>query len=160
MNLEESLAFLAAHQPMEDDPSEEKLSQLNEAVAFFFENPDELCIPLFLNLFGKWDDLETYDSIQWLLRKFPAAVVRPHLKQALSSPFDQVRLWSLDLARYFADESLLPYLAKALKEEEPLIRIIAAAVLESIASPAARKMAKQLLLTETEDDVREILESI
>lgn len=160
MNAEEHLEFLAAHQPMEDHPDEDVMNRFLQAISFFQKNPDEACIPLFLNCFANWDDLEVFDSVQMLLRRFPASLVRPHLKQALESPNEAVRQWSLDVTRYFVDDSFLPYLQEAFEEEDSIIRMTAAAVLEVLGTPDARKLAKRLLLTEKEDDVLEILEAV
>ena len=160
MNAETHLEFLAAHQPMEDQPGEEVMNRYQQAIRFFYENPNEACIPLFLNSFANWDDLLTFDSVQMVLRRFPASLVRPHLKQALESPSPAVRQWTLDVARYFVDDSFLPYLEESFSEEEPIIRMTAAATLEVLGTPGAKELAKRLLLTEKSDDVLEILEAI
>ena len=47
----EAFSFLESHQPM---PSDEKLTEIEikkyeEVRTFFINNPDEQCVPLFLN---------------------------------------------------------------------------------------------------------------
>ncbi len=66
MNKVEALSFLKAHQPLPDDDllKEEEIQKYNEVREYFINNPDEDCIPLFLNLFGGKDGLGVYELVE------------------------------------------------------------------------------------------------
>jgi len=55
MNKFEAIEFLKHHQPLPDDNelTKEIIDNYDEVRKFFKSNPDEICIPLFLNSFLK-----------------------------------------------------------------------------------------------------------
>ena len=160
MKQNEYLEFLRQNQPMPDNPTPELLARYREATNFFYENPDPLCIPLFLHSFGNWEDLTIYESVQSVLRLFPAEKVVAHLPAGLTSPNGSVRSWCADTAILFPDPSLVAYIKDLLKDPAVEIRLPAAAAMEKINSPSAREAAAQCLKDERDEDVKEILESI
>jgi len=160
MQIREHLQFLKDHQPMPDEPDAEIMARYDAALDFFYRHPDPACIPLFLNSFGEWDDFTIYERVQYMLSRFPNATVVPHLLQAMASPHRGVRLWTADTACRFPDDALVPALTRLMKESGLDMRLVAAAALERIDSPAAQAAAASLLEQETEEEVREILAGI
>ncbi len=160
MNAESLLQFLEDHQPMEDHPPAQVLKRYREATAWFFEHPNQACIPLFLHSFGHWEDPSLFESVQAVLRRFPKEQVQPHLLSGLASPHHAVRLWCSDTARLFPHNNLLPALSLLIEDEEVMMRLTVAAALEAIGSGGAREVAARALERETDEQVREILLSV
>jgi hypothetical protein len=65
MNKEKAIEFLKKHQPMPDDDSlsTELINEYDMVRKYFLMNPDEECIPLFLNSYGKIDGYGVYKLI-------------------------------------------------------------------------------------------------
>ena len=160
MRPDEMLDFLKDHQPLPDHPPTRIMDRFKEILCFFYENPDEACIPLLLQAFSEWDDLTLYESVQSVIRKFPKGAVLPHLKAALMSPHYSVRLWCADTASHFPDRTLVPFLAKALEERSAEMRMASAVALEKIGDPSAAKAAAKALAGESDKEVREVLSAI
>ena len=50
----EAISFLKEHQPMPSDVElkEDEIQMYEQVVRYFIDNPNERCVPLFLNSFG------------------------------------------------------------------------------------------------------------
>lgn len=160
MNLSEALTFLAQNQPMPDDPPDDLFKVYREITEYLFNNPDPSCIPFLIGSFGRWDDWTVYDSVQSVLRKFPAKQVVPHLKAGLESDFENVRMWSGDSARYFPHPLLVEPLAQLMQNESAEVRLMASAALEMIEIPEVVRLAREQLPLETDEDVIDVLQQI
>ena len=157
---EELLQFLRQHQPMPDHPSPSEWEQFKKATLYFYSNPAEECIPLFLNAFGNWKDYEICESVQATLSQFPTKTILPYLKEALKSRQFAVKLWSADTARFFPHDSLVPHLEKLLNSTSIEVRLCVAAALEACGSKKARAVAINRLKYERDEDVIDILQSV
>lgn len=160
MNIHEARAFLADNQPLPQHPNESQLDRFKQVITFLIAQPDEACIPLLLGVFGDWEDLTLYDSVQSILRQFPAEVILPHLVNALNNEDETVATWCADTARYFPHVVLLPTLERLLASNNTYTRLVAAAAIERIGGSQATALAAAALFSEKDEDVREILEAI
>ena len=82
----EALSFLKAHQPMpsDDDAKEEEIDVYIEVIDFFLNNPDEQCIPLFLNSFGR--GFGVYQTIEEVIMMYDKEIVLPYILNAFNNP--------------------------------------------------------------------------
>ena len=157
----DAIQFLEEHQPMPDNPPGPLMEGFLATTRHFYDNPDPACIPLYLNALGEWDDyLSLYESIRTIILRFPKHVVLPHLKLGLEARNKPTRLWCADFACYLPDESMIPRLRRMLKEEDPAMRMVAAAALECIGTSAVCEVAEEALLGEDDPTVRAILNAI
>ncbi|CAM2065596.1 HEAT repeat domain-containing protein [Sulfidibacter corallicola] len=160
MQAHEALAFLRTRQPMPDRPSEADWHLYRATTDHFYDHPDEACIPLYLNSFGDWEDLTVYESVQAVIRRFPAETVWPHLEAALCSEHPAVRLWAADTARLIPHPRLIPFLRPLLKEEGSQMRLVAATALEAVGPLFVRSIASDALEDEHDAMVRDVLSDI
>jgi hypothetical protein len=135
MTREEALEFLRSHQPMppESEISDELVSRYNEVRQHFVDNPDPLCIPLFLGSFGEGSGLGVYQLCDEVFAQYSRVDVVPHILSALQSPHRSVRAWSAEWAVGFpARELIAPLEAMLNSEEDHLARLAVISALESI----------------------------
>lgn len=131
----EAFSFLEEHQPM---PSDEKLTEVEikkyeEVRTFFINNPDEQCIPLFLNSFGGKDGLGTYQMVEDVIVMYKKEIVLPHILHALKNPYGGVQYWCIQIASDFPDESLLSPLSAFLQSEDQDIKAVAITAIAQLA---------------------------
>lgn len=112
----EAIYFLKKHQPMpkDDELKEEEIQKYEEVRKFFIDNPDECCIPLFLNSFGGKDGLGLYQMIEDVILMYDVEKVLPYVIQSLDSPYDGVKYWVSQIASNFPDDSLFDPLSNLL----------------------------------------------
>jgi hypothetical protein len=127
MIAEDHLKFLSAHQPL---PATTKLTQTeldayDAARLFFLYNPDNRCIPLFLNSFGDGDACGLYQLIPDVLAMHDKSFVLPHLKTALGAKSDSIKYWSAQVVVSFPSVELLPELFAMFTHAEPDLRTAA-----------------------------------
>ena len=115
------LDFLRKNQPLpsDDDISEEELTIYHEAIMFFKENPNKLCIPLFLNSFGYQSGFGLYQLVDEVLCQYEMDDVLEHLISALSNEKGSVQMWAANLATDYPSVSLLPHMERLLNIETP-----------------------------------------
>lgn len=65
----EAISFLEEHQsmPKDDELKESEIKKYEEVRKYFLDNPDEQCIPLFLNSFGGKDGFGVYQMVEEVL---------------------------------------------------------------------------------------------
>lgn len=133
---EEALSFLMEHQPMLSDKevTEEEIKKYEEVRIFFINNPDEQCIPLFLNSFGGKDGLGTYQMIEEVIVMYNKKIVLPYILHAFNSSYEGVKYWCIQIASNFPDESLLPPLINFLQSEDQDIKVAAITTMAQFAS--------------------------
>ena len=73
---------------------------------FFITNPDERCVDLLLNSFGKGDAHGVYQLVEDAILAFPDEVVVPALEGSLRNPAGSVRYWSAQIAANYPREEL------------------------------------------------------
>jgi len=103
MTTEEALRFLEQNQPMPSDAriTQEECDLYLESLCHFEKNPDERCIPLFINSVGVDTGLGMYEKIGDVLLAQDRSAVISALKSALSSSNESVKYrccwWAADL---------------------------------------------------------------
>jgi hypothetical protein len=160
METSEALEFLARHQPMPDD---EHLDQTTmdtyEAVRkHFLEHYDERCVPLFLGSFGEGSGWGVYQLVEDVLREYPRDLVRKALDDCLQSPHSGVRKWCLQIAMEYEDPALLRHFRRMLSSDDVDERIWSAYNIDLVGTVDDRPLVEEALRSETDADVREILE--
>ncbi len=171
MTKQEALDFLQKYQPMpkDEDLSEELINRYEEVRLYFESNPDEQCIPLFLNSFGDKDGFGVYQMVESVMLQYSSEQVLPHILKALNSPCEGVRYWSIQIASNYPSEVLFKPLIELLAEEDEDIKsavIIALAQLalnDICVDEIIRILKEEIDKMEDEDSrdfVREILEDI
>jgi hypothetical protein len=109
MTKQYALQFLRSHQPMppDDEWTEELAQQYDQVRHYFIENPDPVCIPLFLHSFGNRSGWGIYQLVDEVFQRYEPAEVIPYLKGALRSEHESVRYWTAQICLAFADERLI-----------------------------------------------------
>ena len=151
----EAFSFLESHQPM---PSDEKLTEIEikkyeEVRTFFINNPDEQCVPLFLNSFGGKDGLGIYQMVEDVITMYKKEIVLPHILQALKNPYEGVQYWCIQIASNFPDESLLAPVSAFLQSEDQDIK---AAAITAIAQLALNHIKAYEVLEILQKEIKEI----
>lgn len=113
-----ALVWLAQHQRLPEDSSQDVIDGLNEVRKHFIEHPDPRCIPLLLGVFEDhmgWGIFQVCDAV---LRKYSQKQLTPHLKDALRSDSRGVRWWATHWALDFEAPELVPELEMILNSPE------------------------------------------
>lgn len=159
MTNEYGLNFLKQHQPMKST----KLVD-NEVVAIyenvrthFINNPDERCIPLFLNSFGEGDAHGVYQLVGEVMQVHPRNLVVLNLKESLQSRHASVRYWSAQIAADYPDASLVEQLIILVSDDDIDIRTAAVIALAEIPDARVIETLGELLSREPDEVLREIL---
>ena len=120
----EAISFLQEHQPMPKDNelSDEIINKYDEVRDYFINNPDNQCVPLFLNSFGGKDGLGVYQMVEFVITMYDKKEVLPHVLNALHSPYDGVRYWATQIASNYPDETLFELLCNLLSEADDDIK--------------------------------------
>ncbi|MFD0048011.1 HEAT repeat domain-containing protein [Actinomycetes bacterium NPDC127524] len=161
MNVNEAVSFLKGYQPMPSDEDlvtqGEVLKKYEEVRLFFLNNPDPVCIPLFLHSFGEGDGLGVYQLVEENLVLFSKDEVLPHLISALGSPFKSVRYWCSQISEFFPDLQLISLLLKIAESDGFDSRYASIVALSQISNPVVKE--KLLIIKENEKD-EELIELI
>jgi hypothetical protein len=87
MDLVTAVAFLKQYQPLPDDEALNELPDVmntyDETRKYFLENPDPVCIRLFLHSFGEGSGYGMYQLIEDVISKFEPELVVPQLVNVL-----------------------------------------------------------------------------
>jgi HEAT repeat protein len=117
METEEALNFLAQHKNVSQNASQRVIDMYDEVRKHFESNPDERCIPLFLESFGDhmgWGIFQLCDDV---FNKYPVERIVPHLKRCLKSPNKGTRWWAAHWAMEFNNPDLTEELIDISKSE-------------------------------------------
>ncbi len=131
----EAVAFLQRHQPMsgKEQVDGKCMEKYEEVRRFFIENPDEECIPLFLNSFGGKDGLGVYQLVEDVLLMYNTETVLPYLLQSLNSSNDSIKYWSIQIASNFPDSRLFTPFSKLLQHQDEDIKVAVIIALAQLA---------------------------
>lgn len=151
----EAVSFLREHQPMPQDQElkEEEIKKYEEVRTFFIKNPDEQCIPLFLNSFGGKDGLGVYQMVEDVLVMYDKRIVLPYILHAFRSSYGSVQYWCIQIASNFPDESLFLPLVHFLQSED--LDIKAAAII-AIAQLALNHIKGYEILNILKEELKKI----
>lgn len=108
--------------PCDDVLTEEEINEYDEVRKYYVNNPNEICIPLFLNSFGGKDGMGVYQMVEDIFMMYSSEKVIPHIIQALNSPYDSIKYWAIQIASNFPDICLFNNVEKCLKSEDSDIR--------------------------------------
>jgi HEAT repeat protein len=162
MNTDEALAFLKGHQPLPatDEISEALLRRFDEVCAFFAENPDERCVGLLLNAFGRGDGHGVYQMVEDTILKQDRNVVISALQQSLANRSGSVRFWSAQIAALFPSPLLIVPLVQVLAEGDDDERMAAVMGLEGIRSPEVVAALERALRSERDPEVQGLIHEL
>ena len=159
-----AIAFLEQHQPMPDDTVLNELPDVmtayDEARKYFLENPDPICIRLFLNSFGSGSGYGMYQIIEDVLWKFAHEIVIPQLVDALEFGAQSTIFWNAQICASYPDIRLLPALAKILNHEDSDERWAAIMALETIGGSEVFNLLLQRLLFEKDNEIIDYLQEV
>lgn len=159
MNFDLALEFLKNHQPLPNDReiSQEIIAKYDEVRKWFLANPNETCIPLFLNSFGGRDGFGVYPLICNVVVCYKKEVVIPHLLKCLSSENKYIQYWNCQIAVNFSSPSLIKPLSKLLNSDDSDIRFMSITALYHIGGDEVKQLLQDRLKVEEEEDVKEVL---
>ncbi len=143
--------------PPTSQASDQLIDQLNQVRKFFLENPDQRCVPLFLNCFGDGDAHGVYQLIENVIRPYPKMIVVPALASALKSRLGSVRYWCAQIAADHPHQSLEEPLIELLKQGTHDERYAAASALEILKTPRSRTALQEALEIENDVELREVI---
>lgn len=151
----EAISFLQEHQPMPKDNelNDVIIDKYDEVRKFFMNNPDDQCIPLFLNSFGGKNGLGVYQMVEIVILMYDKEAVLPHILNSLHSPYDGVRYWSTQIASNFPDEKLHESLCDLLLEEDDDIK---AAAITALAQLALSNINVNKVIKVLEDEINKL----
>ena len=160
MTADEALEFLRAHQPLpaSDVIDENLLRRFDDVCQYFASYPDIRSIPLILNSFGEGDGHGVYQLVADTLLAHPEDVVVAGLLESLRSPSESIRLWSAMFSANYSRPELVAPLADILRQDCADNRMFAAIALRVIGTPKALKELQIALGTETEADIKEVIQ--
>lgn len=163
----EAITFLVEHQPMPcDEDLGEEIKMYEEVRQFFLGNPDEQCIPLFLNSFGGKDGLGVYQMVEDVILMYDKKVVLPHVLDGLRSVYEGVKYWCIQIASDFPDESLYEPLSEILESDDDedikmaTITSLAQLPLNGIKNDEVIELLRCEMETSGDDDIRDFIEEI
>jgi hypothetical protein len=120
MNNEIALNFLRSHKNMPIDSSQSDISMFDDVRKHFIQNPDECCIPLFLETFGDhmgWGLFQLCDDV---FNKYSNETITPHLKKHLKSKNKGTRWWATHWAFEFCTPDLTDELIEITESKEDI----------------------------------------
>lgn len=155
----EAISFLQEHQPMPKDNELNNviINKYDEVRDFFINNPDNQCIPLFLNSFGGKDGLGVYQMVEFVISMYDKKEVLPHVLHTLHSPYDGVKYWTVQIAMNYPDETLFEPLCNLLSEEDDDIK---AATITALAQLALNDISVSMVIKVLEDEIKEFAEEV
>lgn len=161
-NKEEAIDFLKAHQPLPPDKelSEEEISDFDTARKIFLNDPDPVCVPLFLQSFGDGDGLGVYPLIGDVILSVDREQIIPHLTTALRSSQRGVAYWSAQIAARTPDSRLVAPLKDLLMVGDRDSRYVAITALEQIGGAVVRRVLESHLATEGDDELRALVDEV
>ncbi len=159
MDKEKALSFLKENQPMPNDRNldENLISMYDEVRKYFLDNPDEECLPLFLNSFGEYDGMGVYQLVEDVILKFQHDDVVKNLLEALKSKYSGVKYWCVQICESFPDEKLIDPLRGLLSDPNQDIKIAVITSLVQIQDNKVVCILKNQLNFEKDEEVKNFL---
>lgn len=151
----EALSFLEEHQPMPKDEElkKEEIEKYEEVRKFFLNNPDEKCIPLFLNSFGGKDGFGIYQMVEDVITKFSKTAILPHALNALKNKSNNVKYWCVQLISNYPDRRFFNPLVEVLELEDEDIKV---ATITALAQLALNNLCVNEVIKVLEDEIERI----
>lgn len=151
----EALSFLKEHQPMPNDDKlkENEIRKYEEVRDYFINNPDEQCVPLFLNSFGGKDGLGVYQMVEDVISMYDSEIVLPHILKAFDSEYEGVKYWGIQISSNFPSECLFNPLVNLLKSEDEDIKL---ETITAIAQLALNNIKKEEVIDILEKECKRI----
>lgn len=120
MTKDEALYFLKSHQPMPGDEnlSSELIGVYEEVRVFLKNNPDNRCIPLFLNSFGGKAGYGVYQMVDEVICMYDKDIVLPYIMDAIQVDNVNIQYHAIEFAADFPDKRLYPLLSKSLNNAD------------------------------------------
>jgi hypothetical protein len=140
--------------------STELISEYDDVRKFFIHNPDERCIPLFLNSFGDGSGFGVYQLVEDVIKQFDKTIVLPYLLDAIKSDYNSIRYWCIEIAGIFPDNSLIPDLKKNLYDSSVDIRTASMIALSQIKCDETIEILREALKQESDNDVLDMMKEI
>ena len=162
MTKDQALAFLTQYQPLPDDGKELEniLEEFNEVRKYFISNPNSICIPLFLNCFGKGSGYGVYQLVEDVIITHNEDEVVFYLKKALLSDSSSIRYWCAQISENYDSEELLEGLLNVYEKGDIDAKCASLTALSGIKSNKVPEIARKALDTETDKDLIEIANDI
>ena len=129
----------------------------DEIRRYFLANPDEECLPLFLNSFGEYDGMGVYQLVEDIILKFKHDKVVNCLIEALKSKHNGVRYWCAQICSLFPDERLINLLIELINDSNQDIRISGITSLSQIQDDRVITILKNQLSVEEDDEIKDFL---
>lgn len=159
MDKEKALNFLRKNQPMPNDENlnENLIGMYDEVRKYFLDNPDEECLPLFLNSFGEYDGMGVYQLVEDVILNFQHDEVVKYLLEALKSKYNGVKYWCTQICSLFPDRKLINPLVELINDSNEDIRMSVIISLTQIQDKKVLIILKEQLNVEKNDDVKNLL---
>lgn len=159
MDKEKALNFLRENQPMPNDENlnENLIGMYDEVRKYFLVNPDEECLPLFLNSFGEYDGMGVYQLVEDVILNFQHDEVVKYLLEALESKYNGVKYWCAQICSLFPDRKLINPLVGLINDSNEDIRMSVIISLTQIQDKKVLIILKNQLNVEKSDEVKNLL---
>lgn len=163
----EAISFLKEHQPMPSDADlkEDEIQMYEQVVRYFIDNPNERCVPLFLNSFGGKDGLGVYQMVENVILMYDKEIVLPHVLNGFNSLYDGIQYWCIQIAACFPDERLFEPLVTFLRLDDEDIKLatidaLAQLALNNIKEKEVINVIEAELINEEDEYVIEFAEEV
>lgn len=162
MDKEIALSFLKENQPMPNDKNlnESIITTYDEVRKYFLANPDEECLPLFLNSFGEYNGMGVYQLVEDVISRFEHDEVVNCLMEALKSKYNGVKYWCAQICSLFPDRKLIKPLEELLSDSNQDIRMSVITSLSQIQEDKVITILKNQLNSEKDVEIKEFLTDI
>lgn len=153
----EAFSFLKEHQPMpnDDELDEKVIKRYEEVRKYFLNNPDEKCIPLFLNSFGGKDGLGVYQMVEDVIIMYDSKKVLPHIIEAFDSTYESIKYWGIQISFNFPSKCLFDPLTNLCRIEDEDIKL---ATITSLAQLALNSIMKKEVIKILEEECKKVME--
>ena len=149
----EAISFLKEHQPMPSDVElkEDERQMYEQVVRYFIDNPNERCVPLFLNSFGGKDGLGVYQMVENVILTYDKEIVLPHVLNGFNSLCNGIQYWCIQIASCFPDERLFEPLVAFFRLDDEDIKL---ATIDALAQLALNNINKKEVINVIETELR------
>ncbi|MCM3789127.1 HEAT repeat domain-containing protein [Domibacillus indicus] len=159
MNKDQALLGLKKYSPMPDEEgmTEEMLDEYADAINYFIEHPDPICITPIMMTFSLSESYGIYDHAVAVLESFSSDQIVPQLIEIIQSENEGKRYWGTQIAKSFPDERLVDSLLSCINDPNEEIRAYSIYALHYIGNKKVLPMLQERLDIEEDEEVLEEL---
>lgn len=151
--------------PNDNELKENEIKKYEEVREYFINNPDEQCVPLFLDSFGGKDGFGVYQMVEDVILMYDSGKVLPYLLKTFNSKYEGVRYWGIQISSNFPSERLFNPLVALLQSEDVDIKLATITAIGQLALNNIKKEQITCILKEEykrvpDNDIKEFVKEV